>query len=139
LITENINNNLEIINQSTLSSDIVKENSYIKRTNKCVFSIFSDFFDKPYSSYKYYPNQYDLNNFFGININTTHVDNKVSTLDYIKSKQFYVLDKTVQQFTKYFNNNELLKYDLNAIAAEFSYYKQYCLTNNNIATICSQR
>jgi hypothetical protein len=123
LCTETINNNnLEVIGQSTMSSDIMKENTSVKYNNKCAFSIFSDFFDKSCSSYKYYPKY-----FIGTNLNITYGDNNLSSLNYIISKQFYVLDKTVQEFTKYFNNNESLKYDLNAIATEYSYYKEYCI------------
>jgi len=122
LCTETIsNNNLDVICQSTKPSDIIKENISVKYNNKCVFSIFIDFFDKSGSSYKYYPK-----NFIG-NVNITYGDDNVSSLNYIISKQFYVLNKTVQEFTMYFNSNELLKYDLNSIATEYSYYKEYCL------------
>jgi len=123
ICTENINNNLEIINQSTMSLDIAKENSNNNYNNKCIFSIFSRFFVKSCSSpYIYYPS-----NFLETNFKMTHLDNNISSVDYIISKQFIILDKTIQEFTKYFNDKELLIYDLNAWATEFSYYKQYCL------------
>lgn len=125
------NNNLEVISQSTISSDIIKGNT--KNINKCVFSVFSDFFDRSNISYVYYPSYFTGNN-NSINIiicdsNSVSSLDSISSLDYIISKQFYILNKTVESYTNYFNKNEALKCDLNAIATEYSYYKQYCIAN----------
>lgn len=131
LCTETINNNnLEVISQSTMPP-YIKENTCDKYNNN---SILSNFFDKSSFSYIYYPNQYNPNNFFEINTNITYEDNNITTLNSILSKQFYVLDKTVQEFREYFNKNELLKHDLKSIATEYSNYKAYCLNKNNIVT-----
>jgi len=125
-IVETMNNNTLVISSGTLLSDSLERNTY-KDSNKCIFNILNDLFDKSSSS-RYYPSYFIDSN---ININLFQIakgNDNISLLDYITSKQFYVLDSTVQSFSEYFYNNDLLKYDLNKIAKEYSYYKQYCLT-----------
>jgi hypothetical protein len=117
----NNGNTLEVINQDILSLD-VKQKTSSKYTNKCVFNIFSDLFDNSYSYSKYYPSC-----FIETNVKIINKENNISSLDYIYSKQFYILDKSVKSFMKYYDCNEELKYDLNAIRIEYSYYKKYCL------------
>jgi len=99
-----------------------KEKSSTKYTNKCVFSVFSDLFDKSYSSYKYYPSC-----FIETNVKIINEENNISSLDYIYSKQFSILDKLVKSYMKYYDCNEQLIYDLNAMRIEYSYYKNNCL------------
>jgi hypothetical protein len=111
---------LEVINQDILPLDV--EQKTIKYTNKCVFNIFNDIFNRFYSSYTYYPSC-----FIETNVRIINEENNFSSLDYIYSKQFYILDKSVKSFMNYYDCNERLKYDLNAIRIEYSYYKKYCL------------
>ena len=135
LCTETIYiNNLNIISQNTMPSDIIKEKIFVEYNNKCVFSLFSDFFGKSNSSYVYYPSHFTDNNIIISNKNIITVNyiecesNNISTLDCIFSKQFSILNKTIESYTNYFNKNESLRCDLNAIATEYCYYQQYCIT-----------
>jgi hypothetical protein len=87
---------LEIANESIKPVDSYKENFYKKSINKCIFSIFSDFFVKSNTSYKYYPNcfmEYD----YPYKYNNTCLPDQI--IEYIIS-------------------TETLKYDLMAIATE---------------------
>lgn len=115
-------NNALLINSDILLSDTMEENAY-KYSNKCIFNVFSDLFDK--SSYRYYPSY-----FIGSNKNLINENNNIPLLNYIISKQFYILNNAVQNFSEYFGKNELLKYDLNSIVTEYSYYSKYCITSN---------
>jgi len=102
LCSEIINNNLDVINENTISSNVIKENTFVKCTNKCLFSVFSDFFDKS-NFYRHYPGcfiEYDYP---------------------YKYDNIYLPDHAVQ----YMNNAEALKCDLIAIATECTSILKY--------------
>ena len=109
---------LEISKESIVSSDIYKENTHEKCTNKSLFNIFTNLFKVTNSSYEYYPNYFVPNEF---------ENNNIYSSNNIISKQFSVLNKIVKSYAEYYNSNEALKYDLNTIRTEFSFYKKYCL------------
>lgn len=115
-------NILEVVADITISENITKESVYVKQTNKCIFNVFIDLFNSS-SSFKHCPDY-----FIDSKIKLINEKNNIPLTDYIISKQFYILNNTVQSFSEYFNKNELLKYDLNSIVKEYSYYKQYCIT-----------
>jgi hypothetical protein len=97
-ITEIINEEvLEIANEKFKSGSIYEDNLPNKHTNKCIFNIFSDLFNKSSCSYKYYPSYF-------VKYNPTFKDNNI-----------YLPHLIIE----YISDTELLKRDLIAIITEY--------------------
>lgn len=91
---------LEKANDNIMSNDVCN-NSYKK--NKCIFGLFSDFFEKSSNNNKYYPSYF-------VKYDTTYEYNNTYLPD-------YVID--------YINKTEALKQDLISIAVECSSILKY--------------
>lgn len=125
---ETINNDVLVIyNESIVSSDIYKENSSLC-TKRSIFGLFTELFKVTNSYYEYCPSYFISNNLIYVNGNIS-LDYNVSKefSHQIILKQFGVIDNIVKSYTEYYNRNESLMHDLNAIRTEFTYYKRYCL------------
>jgi hypothetical protein len=101
--------NDEIFNtlNDKFENTVVSETFNSVCTKQCVF----DPFIKVFNSTSYFPSY-----FLPAEIKADVKD--FNLLEYIYFKQFSILDYKSKLFIQYFNNSELLKYDLNAIVTE---------------------